>query len=94
MSTTTIRLPDELKARIEAAAERTGKSPHTLILEAISEKAELEERRLAFTDEADSRMTKIISSGETVGWSEMGQYLEDRAAGMSSPRPRSTKTSR
>ena len=39
MSTTTIRLPDELKARIAAAAERTGKSTHTLILEAISEKA-------------------------------------------------------
>lgn len=35
----------------------------------LPDEAELEERRLAFTDEADSRMTKIISSGETVGWS-------------------------
>ena len=94
MSTTTIRLPDELKARIEAAAERTGKSPQTLILEAISEKAELEERRLAFNDEADTRMANFSLTGNTVASADMFQYLEERAAEKSPPRPKPTKTSR
>ena len=40
MPTTTIRLSDELKARVASAAERAGTSPHNFILEAIAEKAE------------------------------------------------------
>src|SRR3546814_20149299 len=38
MSTTTIRLPDELKARIAEAAKRAGTTSHNFILEAIAEK--------------------------------------------------------
>lgn len=91
MSTTTIRLPDELKARIAAAAERTGKSTHSLILEAISEKADLEERRLEFSDQADARMANIAVTGKTIGWPDMRRYLEDQAAGKASPRPKATK---
>lgn len=48
MATTTIRLPDDLKARIARAAERSGKTTHSLILEAIAEKAEQEEQRADF----------------------------------------------
>lgn len=91
MSTTTIRLPDELKARIAAAAERTGKSTHSLILEAISDKADLEERRIEFSDQADARMANIAATGKTVAWPDMRRYLEDRAAGKPSPRPKATK---
>lgn len=87
MSTTTIRLPDELKARIAIAAERAGKTTHGFILEAIAEKAELEELRADFSAEADARFARIVSSGETIPWSEMRQYLSDRLAGKSVPSP-------
>ncbi len=50
MSTTTIRLPDDLKARLAAAAERAGTTSHNFILQAIAEKTELEEQRQAFHD--------------------------------------------
>lgn len=86
MSTTTIRLPDELKARIASAAERAGKTTHSFILEAIAEKAELEELRADFETEADARFAKIVSSGKTIPWSEMRQYLDDRVAGNQVPR--------
>ncbi|MBO9875457.1 MULTISPECIES: ribbon-helix-helix protein, CopG family [Xanthomonas] len=46
MSTTTIRLPDALKARVAKAAEAAGTTSHNFILEAIAEKAELAERRV------------------------------------------------
>jgi predicted transcriptional regulator len=34
MTTTTIRIDDDLKARVAAAAERAGKSTHAFILDA------------------------------------------------------------
>jgi predicted transcriptional regulator len=87
MSTTTIRLPDDLKARIASAAERAGKTTHSFILEAIAEKAELEEQRADFDAEADSRFAKIVASGKTIPWTDMRQYLEGRVAGKQILRP-------
>lgn len=91
MSTTTIRLPDELKARIAVAAERAGKTTHSFILEAIAEKAESEEMRADFDAEAEARFAQIVSSGETIPWSEMRQYLTDRLAGKNVPSPTAKK---
>jgi toxin ParE1/3/4 len=54
MSTTTIRLEDELKARVAAAAERAGTTAHAFILEAIAqtvEQAELEEEFHGIADQ-------------------------------------------
>ena len=90
MSTTTIRLSKELKDKVARAAERAGKTPHGFILEAIAEKAELEERRAAFIDTAEQRYARIVASGKTVAWSEMRQYLERRISGnrATPPKPR------
>ena len=38
MSTTTLRLPDELKARIAEVAKQAGVTPHHFMLEAVAEK--------------------------------------------------------
>lgn len=86
-ATTTIRLPEELKNRIASAAERAGKTTHSFILEAITEKAEHEERRAAFDAEADARMSTIIESGKTVAWSDVRAYLQQRAQGEAPARP-------
>lgn len=94
MSTTTIRLPDDLKTRIAAAAERAGLSTHGFILEAIAEKAEQEERRADFHDSADQRYAAILATGRTIPWSEMHVYLEDRVAGKKPPRPKARKMAR
>jgi predicted transcriptional regulator len=81
MSTTTIRLSDELKARVAAAAKAGGTTPHNFILEAIAEKADQEERRADFIDEAQRRYAAIVETGKTISWADMRAYLEDRAAG-------------
>ncbi|MDQ2918237.1 MAG: CopG family transcriptional regulator [Pseudomonadota bacterium] len=87
MSTTTIRLPEYLKARVAAAAKRAGKTAHSFIVEAIAEKAELEERRNEFDDVAERRFAEIIASGKAISWREMRTYLEDRLAGKATRRP-------
>jgi predicted transcriptional regulator len=79
MSTTTIRLPDELKARIAEAAGRAGTSPHSFILEAIAEKTEAAERQADFHDEAERRYARIVETGETLDWDEYRASLLARA---------------
>lgn len=88
MSTTTIRLPQDLKERIARAAERAGTTAHGFMLEAIAEKAEQEERRGQFQDAAEQRYAEIVASGKTVPWNEMRGYLERRLTGKKTSRPK------
>lgn len=91
MSTTTIRLSEDLKARIAEAAKRAGTTSHNFILEAIAEKADLAERRADFDAAAEQRYARIVESGKTIPWDDMRAYLEDRIAGKSARRPAARK---
>ncbi len=91
MSTTTIRLPDELKARVAEAARRTGSTPHNFMLAAIAEKTEQAELRAEFDAVAEQRYARIVESGQTVSWRDMRVWLEDRGAGKGGPRPAGRK---
>ncbi len=95
MSTTTIRLPEDLKIRVAAAAKRAGTTAHSFILEAILEKAEQEERRTDFHDVAERRYAAIVASGKTIAWNDMRRYLGDRLTGKEPvTRPRARKLAR
>jgi predicted transcriptional regulator len=94
MSTTTIRLPPELKARVAAAAERAGTTSHNFILEAIAEKAAQDESRADFLDTGERRYAAIVASGRTIPWSEMRRYLKGRLAGKKARRPVARKLAR
>ena len=87
MPTTTIRLPEDLKARVAEAAKRAGTTSHGFILAAIAEKADQEERRADFNQVAESRYARIAASGQTIPWQEMRAYLEERLAGNALPAP-------
>lgn len=92
-TTTTIRLPQDLKDRIARAAERIGTTAHGFILEAIAEKAEQEERRWEFQDTAERRYAAIVASSKTVPWNQMRRYLERRLTGnkVARPKPRTAR---
>ena len=94
MSTTTIRLPEELKERIAEAAERTGKSSHAFILDAIAESVDEEERRYDFHETAEQRYAEIVASGMTIPWSRMRAYLENQLSGRRISRPKARKLAR
>ena len=90
MSTTTIRLPQDLKERVARAAERAGTTAHSFMLDAIAEKADQEERRGEFQNTAERRYSEIVASGNTVPWNEMRRYLERRLTSdkIARPKPR------
>ena len=94
MPTTTIRLSEDLKARIAHAAERAGTTAHAFILEAIAERVSDEERRNVFHRSAEQRYATIVASGKTIPWNDMQAYLKDRLAGGKPARPKAKKLAR
>ena len=94
MSTTTIRLPDDLKEKVSRAAKRAGTTSHNFILEAITEKAELTEQRNDFLSVAESRYSAIVASGRTIPWADMQRYLRDKVVGKKVSRPAAKKLAR
>jgi predicted transcriptional regulator len=79
--TTTIRLPEELKARLARLAELEGISTHSLILDAIAEKVDALERRHGFHEDARKRLAHLEETGMGIGWADMKRYLDARMAG-------------
>ncbi len=94
MSTTTIRLPDALKARIAKAAEAAGTTSHSFILEAIAEKAEQAERRAEFHALADQRYSQFLEAGESIPWEDARAWLKQCIAGKRVKRPAARKQAR
>lgn len=87
MSTTTIRLPDDLKARVAVAAERAGTTSHNFILEAVAEKTVRAEHLDDFDAVAETRYARIVESGKTISWDDMRKYLEQRITHVPARRP-------
>lgn len=87
MTATTIRLSDELKARVAEAAKRAGTTSHSFILEAIADKTAQAEQRADFDSVAEQRFSHLLETGQTLSWDEMRAYLEARAEGKTTRRP-------
>ncbi len=94
MSTTTIRLPEELKASVAAAAERAGTTEHDFILRSIAEKIDHERRLDEFYDEADQRYAEIVATGETISGDDIRGDLQKRLAGETPDFPSARKFKR
>lgn len=94
MATTTIRLEDDLKARVAAAAQRTGRTAHAFILEAIAQTVDQVELDDEFHRVADERWAKVLTTGKTVPWDEAKAYLAARARGERPRKPVARKLGR
>jgi uncharacterized protein (DUF1778 family) len=94
MPTTTIRLPEALKARIASATARTGITSHSFILQAIAEKAEQVELRSDFDQVAEERYARIAETEKTIPWQEMRRYLDSRLTGKKTKPPSAKKLAR
>ena len=87
MGTTTIRLEDDLKSRIAAAAEREGKSAHAFMHEAILRSVAQAEEDREFQRIAEERWQSIVETGMAVDGEEAMEWLQARARGENPPRP-------
>ena len=88
MPATTIKLPEELKARIAAVIEGTETSAHAFMLAAIEEQTALAEKRKAFVAAALAARRRARRSGKGYAASEVHDYLETRLSDKNAARPK------
>ena len=94
MSTTTIRLEDDLKARVAAAAERAGTTSHAFILEAIAQNVERAEIDDDFHRVADERWAALLVTGKSVPLDDAAKWMEARVRGEPARKPAARKIGR
>jgi predicted transcriptional regulator len=85
-STTTLKLPMPLKARITPLAEAAGKTAHAWMIDALEAQAALAEMREAFVAEAEASAADIDAGGPLYAAEDVHAYIIARAAGKSAPR--------
>jgi predicted transcriptional regulator len=91
MATTTLKLSDQLKARIAALAEMEGKSPHAFMVDALEQQAERAERRSAYLAAGDEAARDFDRTGIAYAFEDVERYIVDRAAGKKTARPKPRK---
>lgn len=95
-ATTTLKLPEELKARIASAAQASGKSPHAFMIEALEAQARLAEMRQSFIDDAIASAAEVDAGGALYAMEDVQAYILARTAGKAAkrPKPRDRNSSR
>jgi len=86
-----LRVPDNVKRRIAKLAEERDTTPHAFMLEAIRDRLDAEEARVAFHAEAKRRLARMRKSDLGVPAEEVFDYLLDRARGGKPARPKPHK---
>ncbi len=88
MSTTSLKLPEDVKQLAAAAAKQQGVTPHAFMVDAIRAAATNAERRGQFVADAVSSRREAVKSGKGYEAKEVHAYLRARAQGKSTPKPR------
>lgn len=87
MSTTSLKLPEELKLRASTAAEELGISTHAFMVGAIRQAADAVEQRTQLVTQAQAARADMLQSGQGHDANEVRAYLRARLANPSSTRP-------
>lgn len=87
MTTTSLKLPEDVKQLALAAAKLRGLSPHAFMVEAIRTVASAEERRAQFVAEAVQSRSKTLRSGKGYVASEVHEYLKKKVRGRAAALP-------
>jgi predicted transcriptional regulator len=89
MATTSLKLPDELKARAQAIAEQKGLSPHAFMVDAIEKATTRSELRARFVADALAAETYMEKTGFVYAAEDMQAYIraKNRGEKPAAPKP-------
>ncbi len=88
MSTTSLKLPEDVKQLAVTAAKHQGVTPHAFMVDAIRVAAVAAEKRAAFVADAVASRTETLESGEGYAAAEVHAYIQERARGQAVSRPK------
>ena len=87
MSTTSLKLPDELKQRAVTAAQQLGISTHAFMVDAIRQAADTVEQRSQFVAQAQAARAEMLQSGLGHDANDVRSYLRQRITDKQVDRP-------
>ena len=85
---TSLKLPAELKDRIDRLAKEGGETPHALMVRAIETQVEALELHRAFVQDAVRADKAMLASGLGFAHDDVAAYLRARASGKKVRRPK------
>jgi predicted transcriptional regulator len=90
-ATTTLKLSDDLKARIAPLAQAAGKTTHAWMVDALEAQAALAEMREAFIAQAEASAAEVDASGRLYAAEDVHAYIVARGRGNAARRPSAVK---
>lgn len=88
MTTTSLKLPDDLKQRATSVAQELGVSPHAFMVSAIEQAALAAEQRLRFIADARNARKETVESGKGLDADEVHAFLKAKVSGKKVARPK------
>ncbi|MDE2257077.1 MAG: CopG family transcriptional regulator [Xanthomonadaceae bacterium] len=88
MTTTSLKLPDDLKTRAAAAARIRGVTPHAFMIEAIRVVAAATEQRASFIADAMAADAQMRKTGKGYAADAVHKYIKDKVAGVPARKPK------
>ncbi|NRR34315.1 hypothetical protein HSX11_29515 [Oxalobacteraceae bacterium] len=88
MSTTSLKLSDELKRQAVAAAQDAGVTPHEFMVDAIRQAVVDAAKKAQFIAEAKAARAELLASGLGYDAQEVHAHLRDRLGDPAAPAPK------
>jgi predicted transcriptional regulator len=86
-----LRIPEEIKRRVEKLAEARDTTAHAFMVGAIEERLLAEETRAEYHAEATARLSHMKKTAKGIPAAEVFDYLRERVQGKPAARPRARK---
>lgn len=88
MPITSLKLPDELKARVAAVAAEAGQSAHAFMVDAIAQQTRLAEARRRLVDDALAAEAETMRTGKSYPAADVHLYIAAKAGRQKATRPK------
>jgi predicted transcriptional regulator len=88
MAATSLKLPDPLKRKIDAAAARARQTPHAFMVDALAREVQRSELRERFAADSAAAEAQALHSGKAHTLAAAFDYLDAKLAGRKVRRPR------
>ncbi len=92
MTTTSLKLSDDLKQRAAAVAQDLGMTPHAFMVEAIRKASDAAEKHAEFVEQAKAARKKMLKTGLGFEAEAVHSYLRERVAAATAEAAATKKT--
>jgi predicted transcriptional regulator len=88
MTTTSLKLPDDIKKRAVSAATELGVSPHAFMVSAIEQAATATEQRMRFIADAKTARREMRETGKGLDADDVHAFLKAKVSGAKAAKPK------